>query len=97
MPLPDRYPRRRAVPWRLLDTEALVVDVAGGVLYPLNAVGARIWELCDGARSVAHIAQLLAEEFDATEDVIRGDADRFVDDLVAAGLVDLAATPAEKG
>ena len=89
MPSPDRYPRRRAVPWRTLDTEALVVDVGGGTLYPLNSVAARIWQLCDGARSVDDIARVLADEFEADEAVIRRDAERFIDDLVAAKLVEI--------
>ena len=97
MPSPDRYPKRRAVPWRTLDTEALVVDVGGGRLYPLNSVAARIWELCDGARSVEDIVRAVAREFDADEDVIRRDAERFIEDLTAAKLVDIAARPTSEG
>ena len=88
-PSPDRYPRRRQVPWRTLDTEALVVDVSGGTLYPLNSVAARIWELCDGARSLDDIVRAVASEFDAEEDVIRRDTERFIDDLTAARLVEI--------
>lgn len=97
MPLPDRFPRRRAVPWRTLDTEALVVDVNAGTLYPLNSVAARIWELCDGARSVEDIVGELAREFDADEDVIRRDAERFIQDLTSARLVEIATTRAGGG
>ena len=93
MSSPERYPRRRMVPWRTLDTEALVVDVGGGKLYPLNSVAARIWELCDGARSTAEIVRVLAEEFDADEHLIRRAAERFVAALAAAGLADFAAAP----
>jgi hypothetical protein len=97
MPSPDRFPRRRAVPWRTLDTEALVVDVNAGTLYPLNSVAARIWELCDGARSVEDIVSELAREFDADEDVIRRDAERFIQDLTSARLVEIATTRAAGG
>ena len=97
MPSPDRYPRRRQVPWRTLDTEALVVDVGAGTLYPLNSVAARIWELCDGARSMDDIVRALASEFDAEEDVIRLDAERFIDDLTAARLVEIATGPSGEG
>ena len=96
-PLPDRYPRRRQVPWRTLDTEALVVDVSGGTLYPLNSVAARIWELCDGARSVEDIVHALAHEFDAEDAVIRRDAERFIDELTAARLVEIATGPSTEG
>jgi hypothetical protein len=85
----ETFPVRREVPWRTLDTEALVVDVKGGLLYPLNSVGARIWELCDGARSVEEIVGVLAREFDAPEATIRADALEFVERLAAARLVSI--------
>ena len=99
MPLPDRYPRRRHVPWRTLDTEALVVDVTAGTLYPLNSVAARIWALCDGERTIEQIVRSLADEFDADEALIRRDAERFIDDLTTARLVEIATSPvaAERG
>ena len=87
-PLPDFRPRRREVPWRALDTEALVVDVDSGRLYPLNSVATRIWTLCDGARSLDDIARAVVEEFDADEATIRQDVAQFVAQLRAAGLVD---------
>jgi hypothetical protein len=85
----DAVPRRRPVPWRTLDTEALVVDVKGGLLYPLNSVGARIWDLCDGARSVDEIVGILAAEFEAPEPTIRADAVDFIERLADAKLVSI--------
>ena len=83
------YPCRRQVPWRVLDTEALVVDVKAGLLYPLNSVGARIWQLSDGQRSVDEIVQCLATEFDADEKTIRQDAADFIRELRQRGLISL--------
>ena len=85
----EAVPRRRPVPWRTLDTEALVVDVKGGLLYPLNSVGARIWELCDGARSVDEIVGVLAAEFEAPEPTIRVDAIEFIERLADAKLASI--------
>lgn len=83
------YPRRREVPWRPLDTEALVVDVKGGLLYPLNSVGARIWQLCDGERTLDEIGAMLVEEFDADEASIRRDAAAFINALAEARLISI--------
>ena len=85
----DVHPCRRDVPWRVLDTETLVVDVQGGQLYPLNAVATRIWQLCDGTRSIEAITRALVDEFDADEATVRADVERFVGELQAAGLITL--------
>lgn len=89
MASPEIYPCRKPVPWRALDTEALVVDVKTGVLYPLNSVAARIWQLCDGERTLEDILATLAAEFDAEEATIRADAQRFIDELANARLISL--------
>lgn len=85
----EAFPRRRSMPWRTLDTEALVVDVKSGLLYPLNSVGARIWELCDGARSVDDIVGVVAGEFAAPEATIRADTVEFIERLADAKLVSI--------
>jgi coenzyme PQQ synthesis protein D (PqqD) len=85
----EAFPLRRSVPWRTLDTEALVVDVKSGLLYPLNSVGARIWELCDGARSVEEIVGVVAGEFAAPEPTIRADTVEFIERLADAKLVSI--------
>ncbi|HSB67778.1 MAG TPA: PqqD family protein [Candidatus Methylomirabilis sp.] len=83
------YPCRKEVPWRLLEGEALVVDVKAGLLYPLNSVGARIWQLSDGQRTVEEIVGILTGEFDAGEETIREDAIHFLEALVQATLLSL--------
>ena len=77
----ESFPLRKSVPWRTLDTEALVVDVKSGLLYPLNSVGARIWDLCDGKRDVAQIVSSLCAAFDAPESTVRADVLEFLGEL----------------
>jgi pyrroloquinoline quinone biosynthesis protein D len=93
----EAFPVRKPVPWRALDTEALVVDVKGGLLYPLNSVAARIWELCDGARNVDEIVTMLTREFEAPEPTIRADAVDFIQRLADAKLVSIERRRAGEG
>ncbi|HKQ62216.1 MAG TPA: PqqD family protein [Candidatus Polarisedimenticolaceae bacterium] len=65
------------------------MDVKGGLLYPLNSVGARIWDLCDGARSVDEIVDVIADEFAAPETTIRTDAIEFIERLADAKLISI--------
>jgi hypothetical protein len=90
---PERYPSRRHVAWRVLDTEAIVVDPKAGVLYPLNGVATRIWQLCDGEHSVQDIVERLAAEFEAPRSTIAADALQFLEALGAANLIQLLDSP----
>jgi hypothetical protein len=83
------YPCRKQVPWRVLDTEALVVDVKAGLLYPLNSVGTRIWQLSDGQRTVDEIVRIITDEFDANEETVREDTIDFLTELAQAKLLSL--------
>jgi hypothetical protein len=65
----------------------VLLDSKGGRYYDLDEVGARIWQLADGTRSVATIASLLAEEYDAPPATIQSDALELVAELVKDGLV----------
>jgi hypothetical protein len=68
--------------------ESLVLlDADGGLYYNLDDVGARIWELADGSRSVAAIASVLAGEYDAPLETIEADAIELLGELRDEGLV----------
>lgn len=60
----------------------VVVNVGDGKDYALNPVASRIWELVDGERSLAQIAQALSEEFEAPYEQV------LEDTLALAGWLD---------
>jgi coenzyme PQQ synthesis protein D (PqqD) len=66
----------------------VLLDSRGGEYYSLEGVGARIWELADGTRSVADIAAELDHEYDAPRTTIESDALELLFDLAAEGLVE---------
>jgi hypothetical protein len=77
--------------------ENLLTQAAGGKIvlctldsgnyYCLDEVGSRVWELCDGARSIARIATILAEEFDSSEENILRDIIDLLAELANENLV----------
>lgn len=73
--------------WRVIEGEAVILSVDTKVFRGLNAVGSRVWELIDGARSVAEIAATIAREFDVAPEVAARDVGAFVEALLAKGLV----------
>ena len=48
----------------LLAGEAVILSLKSGVYYGLDAVGARIWELCHQPKTVNEIREALLAEFD---------------------------------
>ena len=45
----------------------VLCSMLGGEYLALDDVGGRVWELCDGSRTVADLVSILGAEFDAPE------------------------------
>lgn len=85
--LENKFTRNDDIAWRIIDGEALVVSPKGSLIYPLNDVGTRVWELLDGKKKVGEITSILCEEFEADEKIIQDDVVVFVEELLKAGLI----------
>lgn len=57
----------------------------------LNPMGAAVWELCDGARSVGEIVGEIVAHTGAPSEKVREDVAAFLADLVARGFLALGA------
>ena len=58
-----------------------------GEYYTLDEIGSRVWELCDGARTVAEIAASIAREYDAPASEVERDVLELLNDLEAEQLL----------
>jgi hypothetical protein len=84
----DSRPRRRdGVLAQTAGDSVLLLTGDTGEYYTLNDVGGRIWELCDGERSVAEIAAVIGDEFEAPPEVIQADTLDVLEELAGEGLV----------
>jgi len=72
---------------RQIDDEAVLVHPLQGKVRVLNAVGARVWELADGQRTVSEIAETVAAEYEVELPRARADVLVFCTDLVEAGVL----------
>jgi coenzyme PQQ biosynthesis protein PqqD len=64
-----------------VEGQTILLRVDDGGYYAIDEVGAAIWGLCDGVRSVGEIVVELSREFDASEETIENDVLEFVEDL----------------
>lgn len=84
----DVYPAAApGVVGRLVDDEAVLVLPARGEVKVLNEVGARIWELSDGNRTVREIARIICEEYAVEADAAEADTLAFLKDLLDRGAI----------
>lgn len=82
-------PRRCDVQVHELDEngETVLFDKQGSRLLVLNAVGAGVWHLCDGNRTVDDIVSEILETLPADRDQVRTDVEAFLRELESGGLI----------
>jgi peroxiredoxin len=73
-----------------LDNDLVLYHPVTGAGQLLNHTAARVWELCDGTRSVSTIARTLASDYGITVREARQDVDELVRELLDKGLLDQA-------
>ena len=66
---------------RIVDQEAVLVLPEQGQVKVLNPVGASIWTMIDGIRSIREIATLISQEYDVDSSQAEQDAIQFISDL----------------
>ncbi len=76
-----------------VEGEAVILNLADGVYYGLDGVGARVWELLREPRSVAELRDALTAEYDVDADTAWRDLQVLLGELSARRLVETA--PAE--
>ena len=85
-PAPAEHARSRR-----LEQEAVVVLPDKGEVKVLNEVGARIWTLADGSRTVRDIIAALCAEFEVPPVVVEADTLKFLAELQQKGLITILA------
>jgi hypothetical protein len=74
---------------RVIDDERYVLNPETSELHAFNEVGARIWDLLNGERSLQDVAAAIADEYDIELESAEADVGEFVETLVAKGIVAL--------
>lgn len=77
---------------RTIADETILVPISGNLanmerIFTLNEVGASIWRLMDGKKSVQEILREIIGEFDVTEDQLGSDMAEFIEKLKVSNLI----------
>jgi hypothetical protein len=82
---------------RIIGDEAVILNLKSELYLGLDPVGTRIWTVLHGAPSIQAAYESLLTEFDVTPERLRQDMDELLDQLLAQGLIELAAGEAVAG
>ena len=87
-----RYEKDPSVVYREIADEAILVPIRRNVadmesVYTLDSVGADIWKLIDGHRTLPDILEMLRDEYEVDAEILTRDLDEFVEQLESIGAI----------
>jgi hypothetical protein len=89
VPGPHYSPNRDDIVAKVLDGEAIMIDLPKGIYYSLDGAGGRVWELLEEGKGAADIAAGIAREFDVTPERACADVERILRELLAEKVIRL--------
>ncbi len=81
------HPNTGDVAAKVIDGEAIIMNLANGLYYSMDEVGSAIWEMVEQSRSVAEMAGTLEARYDVERATVEADVQRLVGELLDEGLV----------
>ncbi|HVP05125.1 MAG TPA: PqqD family protein [Dehalococcoidia bacterium] len=72
---------------RIVDGEAVMLDLETGEYYGLNNVGTHIWGMLEAGSSLPSICESVRENFEINGSDVREDVEFFLESLRAKGLI----------
>jgi coenzyme PQQ biosynthesis protein PqqD len=80
--LDKKVTRDENVAWRIIGDEAVLLSAEDSSVHSLDAVGTRIWELCDGEKTVSEIIDQVVAEFEVERETAEKDVVEFIEELM---------------
>ena len=74
---------------RIVDGEAVLLDLKSGTYFGLKGSGSTIWALIKASATVEQIESALVERFDVNPEIVTRDLDALLKQLRDRGLVEL--------
>lgn len=81
---------------KVMDGELVVINFHSGLYYSSLGVGTAIWQLMEAGQSMEAIAAAIASRLNAVPESVEADVSGFLDQLLAADLIETADGPASE-
>jgi len=72
---------------KVMDGEAVIIDLTSGTYYSLAHAGARAWDLLAAGHPLAVVAAVVARDYDIPVERVTADTQLLVEQLLREGLV----------
>ena len=90
-------PNSQDISAEVIDGEAIIINVASGVYYSLDNVGAAIWGLLETGAPLEDCLAALVRRYAVSEDRVRPDLEGLVSQLLAEDLItEIVARPSQQ-
>jgi hypothetical protein len=92
------HPNKEEVAAKVIDGEAILINLSNGIYYSLDNVGGLIWELIEGGSSLEAIVGAVRARYDISRAQAQADVERLAAELLQENLVTVSsdgATPLE--
>ena len=80
-------PNEREVAAKVLDGEAIIINLSNGIYYSMDKVGGFIWEMIAGGHSLADTVATIIAHYDVSREQAQADVERLVAELIQENLV----------
>jgi len=89
-------PNADEVAAKVIDGEAILINLTSGMYYSMDRVGGVIWELIDGTPTAAEIVDAVAGAYEVDRERADSDVRELLAQLVEAGLIVIRSDAAER-
>ncbi|NNF37063.1 MAG: PqqD family protein [Gemmatimonadetes bacterium] len=80
-------PNTADVAAKVIDGEAIIMNLANGLYFSMDEVGSAVWEMVEAGFSLGEMSDRLQARYDADRETIAGDVNRIAQQLLDEGLV----------
>src|SRR5437762_14213205 len=80
-------PRGEEVAAKVIDGEAILINLANGVYYSMDKVGGLIWEMIEGQHTLDEMVEAVTGRYEVGRDRAEADVQRLAAELLQENLV----------
>jgi hypothetical protein len=83
-------PRDEEVAAKVIDGEAIIINLANGIYYSMDKVGGLIWDLLQVGYDLEEIVVAVTERYDVSREQVQADVQELVEELLRENLVSVS-------